>query len=79
MTLTIRLSKLNESMLSDLISKTGENKSYCVNRALEEYLEDRLDYLEAEKAIMEMEELEAKGEKTTRSLDEVIAERGYDI
>jgi predicted DNA-binding protein len=79
MTLTVRLSKFNEEMLSSLTSKTGESKSYCVNRALEEYLEDQLDYFEAEKAINEMKDLEAQGIQTARSLDEIVRERGYDL
>jgi len=79
MLLSVRLSKNNENLLKNLIAITGETKSYCVNKALEEYLEDQLDYFEAERVSREMKELEDKGEKAYCSLDELISERGYDL
>ena len=43
--LAVRLSKNLENRLSIIAQKTGRTKTYYVTKALEEFLEDREDYL----------------------------------
>jgi RHH-type rel operon transcriptional repressor/antitoxin RelB len=43
--LTVRLSDAMEARLDRLSKKTGRSKSYYVKKAIEEYVEDREDYL----------------------------------
>lgn len=43
--LSVRLSPEQESALEQLSEETGRSKSYYVKRALDEFLEDRADYL----------------------------------
>lgn len=43
--LTVRLDPELESRLTELSESTGRSKSYYVRQAIEEFLEDRADYL----------------------------------
>lgn len=43
--LTVRLDPELESRLNELAEATGRSKSHYVRQALEEFLEDRADYL----------------------------------
>lgn len=43
--LTVRLDFELEARLNELAKATGRSKSYYVRQALEEFLEDRADYL----------------------------------
>lgn len=47
MTLTVRLDEAQERALEKLAAATGRTKSYYVKKALDEFLEDRADYLTA--------------------------------
>lgn len=47
MTLTVRLSDEQERALEKLAADTGRTKSYYVKQALDQFLEDRADYLTA--------------------------------
>ena len=49
--LSVRLSPDQESALEKLAEQTGRSKSYYVKQALDEFLEDRADYLVALAAI----------------------------
>lgn len=49
--LSVRLSPEQESALDQLAEQTGRSKSYYVKQALDEFLEDRADYLIAIAAI----------------------------
>lgn len=49
--LSVRLSPEQESALEQLTEQTGRSKSYYVKQALDEFLEDRADYLVALAAI----------------------------
>lgn len=49
--LSVRLSAEQESALQQLAEETGRSKSYYVKQALDEFLEDRGDYLVALAAI----------------------------
>lgn len=68
--LAVRLPHELEERLASLASKTHRSKSYYVKRAIEEFLEDQEDYLEA------LAVLEKKGK--TYTLDEVKKELGID-
>jgi RHH-type rel operon transcriptional repressor/antitoxin RelB len=47
MTLTVRLDEAQELALEKLAADTGRTKSYYVKQALDQFLEDRADYLTA--------------------------------
>ena len=49
--LSVRLTPQQEAMLDRLARETGRSKSYYVKRALDEFLEDRADYLLALSAL----------------------------
>lgn len=49
--LSVRLSPEQEAALEKLAAETGRSKSHYVKRALDEFLEDRADYLLALAAI----------------------------
>lgn len=49
--LSVRLSREQEMALEQLAEQTGRSKSYYVKQALDEFLEDRADYLVALAAI----------------------------
>lgn len=49
--LCVRLSVEQEAALEELVEQTGRTKSYYVKQALDEFLEDRADYLVALAAI----------------------------
>jgi len=66
--LTVRLDPELEARLDELAEATGRSKSHYVRQALEEFLEDRADYL---LAISLLE----KNDPTT-SLDELRRELG---
>ncbi len=69
MTLTVRLSDAQERALEKLAADTGRTKSYYVKQALDQFLEDRADYLTA------LATLEADDGRRY-SLDEVRRELG---
>ena len=54
MTLTVRLNEAQERALEQLAFDTGRTKSYYVKQALDQFLEDRADYLTA-LAVLERE------------------------
>lgn len=66
--LSVRLSPEQKSALERLAQKTGRSKSHYVKQALDEFLEDRADYLIALSAL--------EKEERTYSLDEVRREIG---
>ena len=66
--LSVRLSPEQESALEQLALETGRSKSHYVKQALDEFLEDRADYLIA-LSVLERDE-------RTHSLDEVRRELG---
>jgi RHH-type rel operon transcriptional repressor/antitoxin RelB len=68
--LAVRLPEQLEGRLTNLASKTGHTKSYYVKKAIEEFLEDREDYLLAI-AVLEQK-------NPSIPLDEVIKELGLD-
>ena len=43
--LAVRLDPKMEEELNKLSKETGRSKSYCVKQAIENFLEDRADYL----------------------------------
>ena len=47
MAITVRLNEKNDNFLNQLSHRLHKPKSFFINEALNEYLEDRLDYLEA--------------------------------
>jgi RHH-type rel operon transcriptional repressor/antitoxin RelB len=47
MTLTVRLDAAQERALEKLAADTGRTKTYYVKQALDQFLEDRADYLTA--------------------------------
>lgn len=49
--LSVRLTPEQETALEQLAEQTGRSKSYYVKQALDEFLEDRADYLVALAAI----------------------------
>jgi RHH-type rel operon transcriptional repressor/antitoxin RelB len=51
MSLTVRLNDAQERALEQLALETGRTKSYYVKQALDQFLEDRADYLIALAAI----------------------------
>ncbi len=53
--LTIRLDAELEARLNELAEATGRTKSYYVRQAIEEFLEDRADYLIAVSLLEENE------------------------
>ena len=55
MTLTVRLDEAQELALEKLAADTGRTKSYYVKQALDQFLEDRADYLTA-LAVLEKDE-----------------------
>lgn len=69
MTLTVRLSEAQERALEQLAADTGRTKSYYVKQALDQFLEDRADYLTALAAI-------EKDDGRRYTLDEVRRELG---
>ena len=64
--LSIRLDKNMEKSLEDIANITQQPKSVLIREALAQYIEDKLDYFSAIKAMKNMH--------TTYSLDEVLAE-----
>ena len=71
-TSVVRISRGLDERLEALAAKTGRRKSYYASKAIEQYLEDREDYLLAVAAYEE-----SKGKKTY-SLEEVVKELGLD-
>lgn len=68
--LAVRLDPLTEEKLSNLARETGRSKSYYVKQAIQQFLEEREDYLLA-LSILERNE-------TRQSLVEVRKELGLD-
>lgn len=64
--LSIRLDKDMEKSLENIANITQESKSTLIREALAQYIEDKLDYFAAVKAMKKM--------RKTYSLDEVLAE-----
>ena len=72
MTAVVRLPEALEKRLDDLATRTHRSKSYYLRRALEEYLEDREDYLIAAAAWEEHVKSGKKGisfEEIARKMD----------
>lgn len=68
--ISVRLSEDVERRLASLAEKTGRSKSYYVRLAVEEFLEDREDYL------MALSALERGAARVP--LDQVVKELGLD-
>ncbi len=64
--LSIRLDKNMEKSLEDIANITQESKSTLIREALAQYIEDKLDYFAAVKAMKKM--------RKTYSIDEVLDE-----
>jgi len=64
--LSIRLDRSMEKSLEDIANFLQQPKSTLIREALAQYIEDRLDYFSAVKAMKKMHE--------TYSLDEVLEE-----
>ena len=69
----VRLPKELDERLAKLARETGRTKSYYARRAIEEWLDEREDYLIA---LQRREEVERGGR--THSLDEMKRELGLD-
>ncbi len=68
--LAVRLDSSMESQLENLARETGRSKSYYVKQAIENFLEDREDYLLA-LAVLERNE-------PTKTIDEVRKSLGLE-
>ena len=68
--LAVRLDSVMESQLDNLARETGRSKSYYVKKAIQNFLEDREDYLLA-LAVLERNE-------PTKTLEEVRKDLGLD-
>ena len=68
MTLTVRLNEAQERALEKLAADTGRTKSYYVRQALDQFLQDRADYLTAIAAL--------ERDERTYTADEVRRELG---
>ena len=71
--LSVRLNPELEKRLQEFIHKSHRSKSSCVQQALEEFLEDQEDYLEA---LAVLERIK-RGEEKVYSLEEIISK--YDL
>lgn len=60
--------------VSDLAKKTGRTRTYYIQQAIQQHLEDLEDFYEAEQALMNLK----LGKSRTYSLDEAEAELGLD-
>ena len=69
-TSVVRISKALDERLDALAAKTGRRKSYYASKAIERYLEDLEDYLDAKEAL--------KKSKRTYTLDELARKLGLD-
>ncbi|MGK2853783.1 MAG: type II toxin-antitoxin system RelB family antitoxin [Microbacteriaceae bacterium] len=67
MTLTVRLDEAQELALEKLAADTGRTKSYYVKQALDQFLEDRADYLTA-LAVLERNERTYSAAEVRREL-----------
>jgi RHH-type rel operon transcriptional repressor/antitoxin RelB len=67
MTLTVRLNEAQERALEKLAADTGRTKSYYVKQALDQFLEDRADYLMA-LAVLEKDERTHSAAEVRREL-----------
>ncbi len=72
--MTIRLPKGMEERLTQLAKETHRTKSYYVKQALEEFLEERGDYL---LALAAMERFE-KGEEKAIPFEEILKKYGIE-
>lgn len=72
--LTIDLPKKLEALLSELALKTHRSESYYVRLAVEDYFEDRKDYLIAHQRLEEMDAEEDEG----ISFEDVVREHKLD-
>ncbi len=66
MMISIRLDKNMEKSLGDIASVTQQPKSALIREALAQYIEDKIDYFAAVKAMKKVH--------STHSLEEVLAE-----
>ena len=64
--LSIRLDKDMEKSLENIANVTQESKSTLIREALAQYIEDKLDYFAAVKAMKKM--------RSTCSLEEILTE-----
>jgi RHH-type transcriptional regulator, rel operon repressor / antitoxin RelB len=69
-TSVVRISRGLDERLDALAAKTGRRKSYYASKAIERYLEDIEDYLDAKEAL--------KKSKRTYTLDELARKLGLD-
>jgi len=70
--MTIRLPEKMDKRLSQLAKETHRSKSYYVKQAIEEFLEEREDYL---LALAAMERFE-RGEEKAISFEEILKKYG---
>lgn len=71
---TYRIPPDLDRRLREVAETTGRSKSYYLRRALDEWLEDREDYLEA---VAVLERVES-GEERVFPMSEVLKEMGLD-
>lgn len=72
--MTVRLPENMDKRLSQLAKETHRSKSYYVKQALEEFLEEREDYL---LALAAMERFE-KGEEKAIPFEEILKKYGLE-
>ena len=72
--MTIRLPENMDKRLSELAKETHRSKSYYVKQAIEEFLEEREDYL---LALAAMERFE-KGEEKAIPFEEILKKYGME-
>lgn len=72
--MTIRLPEKMEQRLSQLAKETHRTKSYYIKRAIEEFLEEREDYL---LALAAMERYE-RGEEKAIPFEEILKKYGIE-
>jgi RHH-type rel operon transcriptional repressor/antitoxin RelB len=75
MTLSVRLNEKNDEFLSVVSSKMNKPKSFFINEALSEYLEDRMDYLEACEIIENSKEEDLVSLEKVKAMYELHSQR----
>lgn len=72
--LSVRLHPALQKRLDELVARTHRSKSSCVQQALEEFLEDQEDYLDALTVVERIK----RGEEKVHSYEEVIKALGLE-
>lgn len=69
--LSIRLNKNMEKLLNDMASATKTTKTALIKDAIEQYIEDKIDYMEAMHSL--------KNTNNVYSLEEIVQEFKNDL